>query len=420
MDKENKLQNAVSAIFDVSLKSAVKVDSVKAEYLSEENGFENQKLKLGFSGLNDYKLNIEINTDNDDISLFIPGTRIYIENYCGSQDMDLAFSEYKLAEYQIARIQAWLQKTKTYKYIKDASKWYRRTEAIKRIKEYRSLEDLEWFNRNEDDNTIPIWLTVWEAEYGDTVFRLQIYDSEEYDSYIYDNIDEEELRENLIEKNGNLPITRLMITVDDYYSATIDNLTNKELADIGFAGSTHEFISTDIIVKTLQKSCSELSHSVEKVPAIVKVKDKYNHKIVEIEFDAYYCRTCNRYYILQEDYDKLITKGTPQCKVIDINYIPGPFGYPEQSFLKMCGYSVDKKTGLSSKERKEILNSVIVNGIYTKERLISFLEWLIRQNASKPSMVDAVNKWENDILYLRDWERPTGKPISIKGMFIQK
>ncbi|MBR4344029.1 MAG: hypothetical protein IKP88_15250 [Lachnospiraceae bacterium] len=116
----------------------------------------------------------------------------------------------------------------------------------------------------------------------------------------------------------------------------------------------------------------------------------------------------------------MIDKGIPQCRIIDINYIPGPFGYPEQSVLKMCGYSVDKKTDLSSKERKEILNSVIINGIYTKERLISFLEWLIRKNAAKPSMSDAVSKWENDIMFLRDWNRPTGSPIAIKGIFIRK
>ena len=44
METEDKIKTAVSTIFDSSLKTADKLDCLKAEYLSSNNGIEKQKL----------------------------------------------------------------------------------------------------------------------------------------------------------------------------------------------------------------------------------------------------------------------------------------------------------------------------------------------------------------------------------------
>ena len=137
----------------------------------------------------------------------------------------------------------------------------------------------------------------------------------------------------------------------------------------------------------------------------------------EYEIEAYFCSTCNRYYILEKDYIKLRNIGILLCRVTDSSDIKSNFSsWAAESLLKQCGYSVAKDNDLSTKERHVILEFVIESGIMSKADVLSHLEWLVRQNSSRQNFKEAISKWNDDIMYLQGGKRLTGTDIKIRNI----
>ena len=62
-------------------------------------------------------------------------------------------------------------------------------------------------------------------------------------------------------------------------------------------------------------------------------------------------------------------------------------------------------SGLSVKERRLILDMIISNHIWSRERCIEFIKWLIGKNCNRKNMHNAITKWNSDIDYLRGGNR---------------
>ncbi len=156
---------------------------------------------------------------------------------------------------------------------------------------------------------------------------------------------------------------------------------------------------------------------LEKTNARVNVINKNNFQQETVEVTAYYCRTCNRYYILERDYSILSNMGVICCQVIDLKDLNDD-GYEylrKKSLPGLYGYNVSKKAGLSAKERRLILDMIISNHVWSKNRCIGFIKWLIEKNCRKKNMDDAIAKWNSDIDYLRG-----GKNIILQTLKLEK
>ena len=164
----------------------------------------------------------------------------------------------------------------------------------------------------------------------------------------------------------------------------------------------------DFLVRTTVLQCTLNEHELVRINAIIQVKN--NIGTTEVEVPAYYCAKCNRYYILERYYRQVKKYGYICCRVDEYeslikstNSIYGKLN--ERSILMNYGYTVDKKVGLSDKQRQDILSFMIDNNIIKKNKIINYLEWFITLNKEQPFKQDAVIKWKRDIKYVQSHEK---------------
>ncbi|MBQ0064722.1 MAG: hypothetical protein KBT48_03085, partial [Firmicutes bacterium] len=98
---------------------------------------------------------------------------------------------------------------------------------------------------------------------------------------------------------------------------------------------------TDFLTQSDLRSCAH--HKLVHLTAIVKVIDQAGN-INEVYTPAYYCKTCSKYYILEESYDRLKKYGSPLCRIVNETYwketnISTYRGYSEESMLHLYGYN---------------------------------------------------------------------------------
>lgn len=417
---EDRFKRPLIELINTVLFSIDNFSDIQGEYVSKRKENEYLKLELTYEDTSqDFHVKFQIWNDIHNIDNIDPGLIVETENFCG-QDIKIEALDYMYTKDQSKKLLDLLHKKKTYKYISEAAKWYNRKAAVRRIKDLLSADGIIWkkLDKNVDED-IPRWLSIWSAEYGDVLFEVKNYDSAKYEKFIETAYDEEpDYVDDLIMESLGTSEYELSIKVDNYFSGTIENLSKQELVDIGILkDNTQELKYTDVLCKTDKKSCSEKNHDVEKIKARIKILNFRTADMETIEFDAYFCATCNRYYILQSDYVKLFAKGIPQCEVFDIKAKFGVEEYAEESIYRNHGYRVDEKTGLTARVRHCILDSMIENGVVTKESAISFIEWLIRRSPSNIKMEKAIMKWEEDVRYLRG-NKLKGKNIKIRNIFV--
>ena len=153
-------------------------------------------------------------------------------------------------------------------------------------------------------------------------------------------------------------------------------------------------------------SCSIESHKIKDVLARIPIK--VNGKPMVTTVDAWYCETCNIYYILHSTYDSI--SGIPICDVKDfrtgkiiscardyVNVIASDY----ETMLHKLGYNVSQKDGLSSQERHDILAQIVTKRQISKNEIISLLQYYIRRNENNDNMWLAVEKWEQDLAFMK-------------------
>ncbi|WP_027219123.1 hypothetical protein [Butyrivibrio fibrisolvens] len=160
----------------------------------------------------------------------------------------------------------------------------------------------------------------------------------------------------------------------------------------------------DVMVITSMAACEKKHHKLEKIRASVYVITRETLKKELQEFKAYYCDSCKRFYVLEETYKKLQKIGTICCRKYTLSELSkiGTNDWAPESILKMYGYSVSQKDGLSDMERRTVLDLVIKNNIMSKKQCIHHIEWCVRQNIRRANMELAINKWNKDIDYLKN------------------
>ena len=160
------------------------------------------------------------------------------------------------------------------------------------------------------------------------------------------------------------------------------------------------------------KTDSEIKHKhkIERIDAVVSIRQRQGGQVKKYRITARYCNTCNAFFIKKEIYDKIVRAGIPICRMIDqesdlSHYSGSKFDkYEAQSLLKEYGYNVEAKNNLSPVIRRDILKSLIEEGICDKHFIISHLEVFIYDHKNVEKYQYAVQKWEDDLDYIRDYK----------------
>lgn len=172
------------------------------------------------------------------------------------------------------------------------------------------------------------------------------------------------------------------------------------VSDIVESG-VHNGIRTDYPDDTLyvykgQIKCQRDNHHIEQATAILM-----NRNGRDIELNVSHCLDCNKFFIHYDIYKRY--REQYGCLLGNIRMAKnGEFygiGYDlaEESPLRLCGYSVSQKDGLSQAERQNIIASCIESGGMTKEAVIRLLRWFVEVNGNKRGNEIAFKKWCEDL-----------------------
>lgn len=87
--------------------------------------------------------------------------------------------------------------------------------------------------------------------------------------------------------------------------------------------------------------------------------------------------------------------------------------------LHKLGYNVSQKEGLSSQERHDILAQIVRKRQISKNEIISLLQYYIRRNENNDNMVLAVEKWSEDLVFIKQFKVQSGESIDVERIRIR-
>lgn len=121
------------------------------------------------------------------------------------------------------------------------------------------------------------------------------------------------------------------------------------------------------------------------------------------------CETCDKYFILDADFQQVRQKGILLCKVVEYDFWTSQgakdsfWGLNKESLLHIMGYNVNVQSDLSQAQRWRLLELIVDEGIMTVTEIRSHLQWLIKKNRNNRNFVDACKKWEQDSNHIAEY-----------------
>lgn len=176
---------------------------------------------------------------------------------------------------------------------------------------------------------------------------------------------------------------------------------------------------TDVMIRGNSFKCKN-HHCIEYagvVPVLTKIRTIEYHLV-----SLWYCFDCQYYYIFEQTYQDLKTKGIILCKVTDYNtfrdYHPSynipRYKWNQVSPLRMLGYCVNKAENLSDDQRHALLEEIVDRGILSKQTVINYLNFFIRNLNSGPN---ALQKWMADCNHISKYQLHSLERKVIEGFF---
>ena len=170
-------------------------------------------------------------------------------------------------------------------------------------------------------------------------------------------------------------------------------------------GPVKEIKYADFLTRLSLKKCSSAGHHLIDIKAAVRLLSP-NYTVTREEIPAVYCLECNRYFIMETEYQTLSRKGTLLCNVVEENYwlSDNRDGFSlmnAESLLHKLGYNVSSNTNLPEQVRHSILKAAVDNELLTKSEILSHLSYLINRSRNRISFETAISKWEKDREYVQ-------------------
>lgn len=166
---------------------------------------------------------------------------------------------------------------------------------------------------------------------------------------------------------------------------------------------------SEFLTRITIKNCFAANHDIEDIQAAVKVL-RPNYTVTEEIVPALFCKTCNRYYLLESVYQELREKGILLCNVVEQGYWSSSkkrefYITNQESLLHKMGYNVSANNNLTQSQRCAILKAALDNGLLTKAEILSHLDYLIRRSVGRENLSAAAEKWKQDREFIRGTQK---------------
>lgn len=288
-------------------------------------------------------------------------------------------------------------------FLQDYQRIFRKN-PLSYIKDLVDTNLFEWnitenINNEEPEN---LELIKYTGTFGEEVFELgyQQNEKEFYNSYIN-------------------------ICVGEHMEIHINQIPDEKIMNLIYPCQKNVITVEDIVVRTSQSFITHHQHNLEFVHAHICMHKEF--KMFEVLTDAYYCKECDRYFMLERDFIKLSHVGAFGCRVItESTYLSASktnnyASWNEQSVLRAYGYTVNKTDNLSPAQRQSILMFIYKNSIMQLERMISLIEWFMDRHRAN-DCIDARRKWQEDIDFLKEQRDKLGtyRDIMVRNIYIKQ
>lgn len=213
-----------------------------------------------------------------------------------------------------------------------------------------------------------------------------------------------------------------------YMEETEDsNGNNKEIVrypNYFNAMSSPEIYFEDFVTVTNNIFCIVNNHQFEDIQARVNILLR-DGDIRTYTIPAGYCKDCNKYFIRTDQFDNLRKIGILLCRMVHEKHIQNNTSYnfydtlSSESIMKQYGYSVSAKDDLTDIQRKQILIYLMESNIFSRQKIVNHLSWLIQQAQKRTDMISAVSKWTYDRSFVESYQMGSAKIVSMRSLRIR-
>ena len=219
-----------------------------------------------------------------------------------------------------------------------------------------------------------------------------------------------------------------VILANDEYLLQMDEKNKEEFKKIQKRSEVlriehrdNEIRVKDFLIKRNVFKCIHSDHILEDINATVSVVTNKGD-LEPVHVSAGYCRNCNVYFVLEEPLKKLLSKGRPMCFLYDWDkkekeLHPGYVFMSAESLLHQYGYNVNAIDNIPTAKRQRILDTMIDNGVMTKNEILSYLNLFITQRQNNKFMHEAIGKWQEDIEHLLQYKASGNDSVQIRSFY---
>lgn len=220
-------------------------------------------------------------------------------------------------------------------------------------------------------------------------------------------------------------ISKLVEYADEALTPQNNNEPNPAVAPDPTSSLAHHPVEIkDVLIRDYSFRCSN-HHKTEyvgEVPVLTK-----DGTIKMYLARIWYCKDCNYYFILNPTFLNLKKKGIILCRVMDYStytsiytsiqhtqpwYTSPFFKLSPISPLRLCGYCVNQKEGLTDIQRHTILEIIVDNDILPRDRVMSYLVFF--QEKIHAGDI-AKEKWKADYDYIEQYKLNSAKHVFVEG-----
>lgn len=165
----------------------------------------------------------------------------------------------------------------------------------------------------------------------------------------------------------------------------------------------------NVIIKSSIHQCAKDNHDTCIRNALIYILDNTTYEIVPETVPLLYCKTCNIYYMYEDQYNTLSKKGKILCRIYNLKQWQEGYTSDDffgklnmESIFKICGYSVSSNSSVPDQARQNLLSFLIDRKIVSLAQTLNFLHWLIDNRKDSARMQNAVKKWKSDLKYITE------------------
>lgn len=181
-------------------------------------------------------------------------------------------------------------------------------------------------------------------------------------------------------------------------------------------------VGVEAIVLSDNRKCIYSNHELTDIVAILRIAIP-SGKVIDYSIPAAYCKECDAYFVLKQDFNKAKLRGIILCPVIDKDVYNTRKKYNikstgGESKIHELGYNVRKGNNYTTEQRHIVLANILENTNISMHEIQSNISRCIKQHQKQMNYAEAVRCWINDYDFLTTYKSGDIPQVIIKQIKI--